>query len=162
MTIDYGLGTPREDGRSSGQSLVEFSLAFLVFLVIVFGIVDFGRGIYQFNAVSQSAREIARVTSVHPCLTAPCVFPSGVLNPAAYSNETKAVINVQKGLVPSLGNPVITCAHSSGSALAAGEPCDVSEDSIKVVIVAPFKAITPPMNALAAWNMQGSSSAQIQ
>lgn len=147
--------------RSGGQSLVEFSLAILVFLIIVFGIVDFARGIYQFNAVSQSAREIARVTSVHPCLAKPCVFPGGVLNPAAYSAQTQEVINVQKGLVPSLGDPVITCVHASGTALGSGEPCNVSEDSIKVVIVAPFKTVTPPLSAL-VWNMQGSSSAQLQ
>ena len=156
------VATPVSTARSHGQSLVEFSLAFLVFLVIVFGVVDFGRGIYQFNAVSQSAREIARVTSVHLCQAPPCVFPSGVLNPAAYSAQTQEVINVQKGLVPSLGDPVITCVHASGTALASGEPCNFSEDSINVVIVAPFKPVTPPMSALVAWDMQGTSSAQIQ
>lgn len=148
--------------RSLGQGLVEFSLAILVFLVIVFGVVDFGRGIYQFNAVSQSAREIARATSVNLCASAPCVFVGGVLNPAAYSPETLAVIDVQKELVPGLGDPVITCVHQSGTALGSSEPCNQHEDSIKVVVVSPFKPITPPMSAWVQWNLQGSSSAQIQ
>lgn len=150
------------ESRSYGQALVEFALALVVFLALLFGVIDFGRGIYQFNAVSQSAREIARVTSVHLCQSAPCTFPGGVLSPANYSAETQAVIGVQKGLVPGLGNPVITCVHSSGTALGAGEPCDVSEDSLNVVIVAPFKALTPPMSAWAGWDLKGSSSAQIQ
>lgn len=153
---------PTNDTRRTGQALVEFALAVGVFLMILFGVVDFGRGIYQFNAVSQSAREIARVTSVHLCQTQPCSFPGGVLNPANYSAQTQDAINVQKGLVPSLADPVITCVHASGTALAVGEPCDLSEDSINVVIVAPFKALTPPMSAWVAWDMKGSSSAQIQ
>jgi len=49
-----------------GQALVEFSLALIVFLVLLMGILDLGRGIYMFNGVSQAAREIARVTSVYP------------------------------------------------------------------------------------------------
>lgn len=150
----------KHDGH--GQALVEFSLAILVFLVILFGVVDFGRAIYQFNGVSQAAREIARVTSVHPCAAKPCVFTGGVLNPADYSLQTQDVINVQKGLIPSLGDPVITCVHASGTALGSSEPCDISEDSFNVVIFAPFKALTPPMSAWVQWDMKGASNAQIQ
>ena len=58
----------RRDHR--GQALVEFALVIIVFLVILMGIVDFGMAIYKFNGVSQAAREIARVTSVHPCAIA--------------------------------------------------------------------------------------------
>jgi hypothetical protein len=155
------------DSWSRGQGLVEFSLAIVAFLAILFGVVDFGRGIYQFNAVSQAAREIARVTSVHLCAaieTIPpsqCVFAGGVLNPADYSAETQDVINVQKGLIPSLAEPVITCVHASGAPLGS-EPCDITKDSLNVVIVAPFKAVTPPMSAWVQWDMKGASSAQIQ
>ena len=148
--------------RSRGQSLVEFSLAILVFLVLVFGVVDVGRGIYQYNAVSQSAREIARATSANLCAAPPCVFVGGILNPAAYSPETQAAINVQKGLVPSLGDPVISCVHATGTALDPSEPCIQTEDSIQVVIFSPFRPVTPPMNALVELKLQGNSSAQIQ
>ncbi len=52
-------------GRS-GQGLVEFAIVIPVFLVILMGVVDLGRGIYMYNGVAEAAREIARVTSVHP------------------------------------------------------------------------------------------------
>jgi Flp pilus assembly protein TadG len=141
------------NGRSAGQALVEFSLAFVVFSMLVFGIVDFGRAIYQFNAVSQAAREIARVTSVHP--------GTDFTNPAGRSPETNAVIGVQQGLVPGLvvAPDAIKCVDTSG---AVHTPCDFSKDSVRVVVTAPFKAFTPPMNAWVAWDMKGSSSVQIQ
>ena len=45
-------------GAGRGQALVEFSLAVTVFLLLVMAIVDFGRGIYMYNGVSQAAREV--------------------------------------------------------------------------------------------------------
>ncbi len=138
---------------SRGQALVEFSLAFVVFAMIVFGIVDFGRAIYQFNAVSQAAREIARVTSVHPGVDFTTV--------AGRSPESNAVIATQMHLVPGLivAPDAIECVDAGGTVQAT---CNYSEDSVRVVVTAPFKAFTPPMNTWSAWDMKGSSSVQIQ
>ena len=80
----------RRHGDERGQSLVEFSMVIIVFLVILMGIVDFGMAIYKYNGVSQAAREIARVTSVHPCATAGALTcsPGG-------SAETAQVVSTQ-------------------------------------------------------------------
>ena len=139
--------------RSEGQALVEFSLAFVVFSMLVFGIVDFGRAIYQFNAVSQAAREIARVTSVHP--------GTDFTTPAGRSPETNDVIVVQMKLVPGLvvAPDAIKCVDTAGTVQTS---CTFSEDSVRVVVTAPFKAVTPPMSAWSAWEMKGLSSVQIQ
>jgi Flp pilus assembly protein TadG len=144
------------NGRSRGQALVEFSLAFVVLSMLVFGIVDFGRAIYQYNAVSQAAREIARVTSVHPG-TGPGYFTT----PGGRSAETNAVIDVQKGLVPGLivAADAIKCIDPAG---AEHSPCNFAEDSVRVTVTAQFKAVTPPMNAMSPWDMKGASSVQIQ
>jgi Flp pilus assembly protein TadG len=53
----------RRGGRS-GQALVEFALVIPVFLLLLFGVVDFGRLIYMNSTVSQAAREGARLASV--------------------------------------------------------------------------------------------------
>lgn len=139
--------------RTPGQALVEFSLAFIVFAVLVFGVIDFGRGIYQYNAVSQAAREIARVTSVHP--------GTDFTTPAGRSAETNAVIDVQRNLIPGLvvAPNAIQCVDTSGVVQAT---CDFSKDSVKVTVTAPFRAITPPMSAMGGWDMHGTSSVQIQ
>ena len=89
----------REQER--GQALVEFSLAIVIFLVLMMAIVDLGRGIYMFNGVSQAAREIARVASVHPGTT-------------FGGPEITAVVSTQKGLIPNLGNPTFACVDIDG------------------------------------------------
>jgi hypothetical protein len=58
----------RRDQR--GQSLVETALVLPILLVILMGIFDFGRAIFAFNAVSNSAREAARVAIVNQNATA--------------------------------------------------------------------------------------------
>jgi len=47
-----------------GQSLVEFSLILPMFLVLLFGLVDFGRAFYTWLLVTNAAREGARVAAV--------------------------------------------------------------------------------------------------
>ena len=53
----------RPAGR--GQALVEFALAFPVFILIVFGLVDVGRLVYAYNTLSDAAREGARIAAVN-------------------------------------------------------------------------------------------------
>ena len=74
--------------RDAGQGLVEFALAITVFLVLVMGVVDLGRAVYQYNGGAEAARELARVTSVHPG------------SPLGASAETTDVLRTQRGLVP--------------------------------------------------------------
>jgi Flp pilus assembly protein TadG len=50
---------------SRGQSLVEFSLVFPVFVLVVLGIFDGGRLIYAYNTVSNASRDAARVAIVN-------------------------------------------------------------------------------------------------
>jgi Flp pilus assembly protein TadG len=53
----------RRDQR--GQSMVEFALASVVFFTLIFGIIQFGRAVFQYNTVSSLAQEGARWASVH-------------------------------------------------------------------------------------------------
>lgn len=50
--------------RSAGQSLVEVAFVLPVLLIVLLGLFDFGRAIYAYNAVSNAAREAARVAIV--------------------------------------------------------------------------------------------------
>ena len=51
--------------RSLGQSLVEFALILPILLILLFGILDFGRAIFAYNSVSNAARSGARVAIVN-------------------------------------------------------------------------------------------------
>ena len=132
--------------RDRGQALVEFSLTLIVFLVLIMAVVDLGRGIYMFNGVSQAAREIARVTSVHPGTS------------LGNSAETAAVVATQKGLIPNLANPTFSCVDIDDTPVSG--PCP-SGMRVKVTIVAPYRAVTPLLGLAGTFNLSSASSVQI-
>ena len=53
----------RKDER--GGTLVEFSIAATVFLLLLFGVVEFGRALWTHNALTDAARRGARYAVVH-------------------------------------------------------------------------------------------------
>ena len=133
-----------------GQALVEFSLAVIVFLVLVMGVVDFGMSIYKYNGVSQAAREIARVASVHQG----SYF--GVSTPIT------TVVATQQNLIPGLGSPTFACTDVDGATVALQDDKCPTSAFVSVSVTAPYQAVTPLLGLLGTWTMQGSSSAQIQ
>lgn len=54
----------RSKSSDSGQSLVEFALILPIFLLLLFGIIDLGRGVYAYNTIQNAAREGTRVAIV--------------------------------------------------------------------------------------------------
>ena len=136
--------------RSRGQGLVEFALALPIFLVLLMGVFDLGRGIYMYNGVSEAAREIARVTSVHPGTT------------LGNSTETAAVVATQKTLIPNLGNPTFSCVDIDGSVSTLSATSCLPGQQVKVVIVAPYSPVTPILGLVGTWNMQSTSAVSIQ
>lgn len=138
--------------REGGQALVEFSLSILIFLVLLMGVVDFGRAIYQYNGVSQAAREIARVTAAHP--------GADFRVDGGRSAETRAVIATQKGLIPDLRDPIIKCVDIAGTEKLS--EC-IEGDWIQVRINAPYTPITPILGLAGTWDFFSSStSVQLQ
>ena len=131
-----------------GQALVEFALAITVFLFLMMAIVDFGRGIYQYNGVSQAAREIARTTSVHPG------------TPLGASTNAVDTLAVQQRLVPNLEDPTFSCVSTETFAVVS-RAC-VPGDLVRVEVTAPFKPITPLLGAFGPFDLKGSSTVEIQ
>jgi Flp pilus assembly protein TadG len=54
----------RRSLRERGQAVVEFGLIALIFFGLMCGIIDFGRGIWHYNVLSNATREGARYASV--------------------------------------------------------------------------------------------------
>ena len=48
-----------------GQALVEFAMVGLIFFIVVFGTIDVGRAVWNYNTLSQATREGARFAVVH-------------------------------------------------------------------------------------------------
>jgi len=57
----------------SGQALVEFALASMLFFTIIFGTLDLGRVVYQYSMLQNSIRQGARYAKVDPTNTAEIV-----------------------------------------------------------------------------------------
>jgi hypothetical protein len=66
MTVPTIARVPRR--RRSGQGLVEFALVLPLMLLLIMGVVDFGRGIFAFNEVADAAREGGRTGIVNQTL----------------------------------------------------------------------------------------------
>jgi len=70
----------------AGQSLVEFAMILPLMLVMLFGLVDFGRAFYTWLVITNAAREGARVGAVQQ--------PSGAINTRI--TESASGINMAK------------------------------------------------------------------
>jgi hypothetical protein len=79
-----------------GQTIVEFTLIFLLFLMLLFGIAEGGRLVYNFGIVSQAAREGVRYASVRG---GTCKLPGGSSCAAAETEIKNYVIGRAMGLL---------------------------------------------------------------
>ena len=126
------------------------------FLVLLMGVVDFGMAVYKFNGVSQAAREIARVTSVHPCVVRTLSRATRGTPPARRRRQWLAT---QKGLVPALSYPAYSCVDEPGAPVAPVPATSASTPSRSQsrLHIGP---VTPLLGLIGTWTMKGSSSAQ--
>lgn len=75
--------------REGGQALVEFSLVSLVFFMLIFGMIDVGRAVWNYNTLAQATREGTRYAIVHGANSSD---PSGPVS----DNENKIEDVVEK------------------------------------------------------------------
>ena len=132
--------------RGRGQALVEFAMTVVLFLVLVMGILDFSRGIFMWNGVSEAAREIARVTSVHPG------------SPLGTSTETQQIVASQRSVFFNLDNPTFRCVAIDGSTISG--TCQPGS-WVKVTITGTYTPVSPPLIFLIG-HIQLSSTSSIQ
>jgi hypothetical protein len=134
--------------RMRGQTLVEFSLGIIVFLTVLTALIDLARAAYIYNGVSEAAREIARVTSLHP--------GSGSLGT---STETAATVATEQGIVPGLTVSSYACVDLAGSAVSG--TCQPGS-WVRVTVIAAFQPVLPLLAAFGPINVASVSSARIQ
>lgn len=146
--ISRRLARHRTDA-ARGQALVEFAMTVVLFILLVMGVLDFGRAIFMYNGLSQASRELARVTSVHPG------------TPLGTSAQTAAVIADQESLVPDLD---VTAADFSCEDVD-GDPVTtacLTGNWVRVDLSASYTPVTPMLTfILGTIDLQSSSSVQI-
>lgn len=110
-----------------GQSLVEFALILPLFLLIVTGLFDVGRAVFQENTLAYAAREGTRYAIVHG---------SGSSDPVWPGNPTPVVNAVRRA---ALGVPNVTVVASWE--IRNGSACYERGCSVTVDATAPFVPI---------------------
>jgi hypothetical protein len=131
----------------SGQGLVEFSFAITLFIFVLMGTIDLGRAAYQYNGVAEAARELARVTSVHPGSS------------LGESDETAETLGTQRALVPGLGSPTFACVDIAGAVVSGG--CRPGS-WVRVTVSSSFFPVTPVASLLGTIVLTSSASAKIE
>jgi Flp pilus assembly protein TadG len=124
--------------RQAGATTVEFALVMLMFLMVVFGIMDFSRLLYSWNTANEVAREGARYAVV-------CADPG--------SNER--VLAKMQALMPDItGSNINVVWEPAGCTAADCEAVTVSLSGLK------FQWVSPLPGALGqpAWTLPGFST----
>ncbi len=128
--------------------MVEMALVLPVFLAVVMGIIEFGRGMWVGNMVTNAAREGARIAvldgstnaQIHQAITDFLTTSVGVV---------AADVQITIAITPAPGNPapVTECSNCQ------------SRDLIAVTVTMPFNSIAlVPGSYLAATNLTGRSA----
>ena len=107
----------------TGQSMVEFALVGMTFFIILFGVFDLGRAVYQYNMLSSSAREGARA--------------------AVLQNNTDADV-IDRAVQSSAGLLTSGDVTISGSRTCSAVPCP----SVTVTVSHNFSPVTPLIGTL--------------
>jgi Flp pilus assembly protein TadG len=125
-------------GREDAQSLTEFALILPIFVILVFGIIDFGMGLRAYITVAQATREGARYGIVG---NPPGTFSaggSGSCNGSTSTNVVGKVCSTMNGLdLTDIQTVTVTCPDT-----ATSPPCDPG-DSVRVHAEYRYQYITP-------------------
>jgi Flp pilus assembly protein TadG len=122
--------------RKPGQAIVEFALTSLVFLMIVFGTIDFGRAIFTAVTLHNAVREGARYGKVHP-------------------TESGTIQTMVSDRVDNTGSTV-------GSVGVSCNPSCTSGNSMTVTASIPFQAITQQLLGIDPFTLSSSSTVDIE
>ncbi len=132
-----------------GSALVEFAIASTVALTMIFGIIDFGRGLYTYHLVANAARAGSRYAMVRgsTCAVAGCPVTSG------------QVQTYVRGLAPGIDTSSLTVVATwPGGATCLGASTAGPGCPVTVTVTYPFKFMVP---LLPGFTMNMSSASQM-
>ncbi|NND14040.1 MAG: pilus assembly protein [Acidimicrobiia bacterium] len=127
---------PARTYEDEGAAMLEFALVFVVFLVVVFGIVDFGLAISANTQISNAGREGARMAT----LVSDPVAVEQRIRDSASGQLNPALLTVTIECVEPGGNP---CVKASVSAPAGDLRNAEPGDKARITVGYPYTLLTP-------------------
>jgi Flp pilus assembly protein TadG len=145
----------RYNSSEKGSMMLEFALTVALFLVMLFGIVDFGRALYTYHFLSNAAREATRYAAVRgstcgddgSCATSNSA--SGTAGPTTLTDIQDYVTSITP---PGIGSSQITttaCGIQGGTKCADSTPAFCATTSnepgctVQVKVSYPFGFLVP-------------------
>jgi Flp pilus assembly protein TadG len=142
------MGRWRED---QGSSLIEFSLVALMFIVLLFGIVEMGRMVLVYTSIANAARAGARYAIVHGAHRT----GSGVNGPSGPGSATQVQTVVQNfasvGLLDT-SKLTITVSYSNGNSVGS---------TVSVTVTYPYDPLVTYFNSMLSTTMASTSQGVI-
>jgi len=148
----HGLAAPdqaheQRRRRQSAQSLTEFALILPVLMLILLGVVDFGRVFYYWTSIANAAREGARYGITHPtAITPTCkADPSNIKYRVKQEAGTTVVLadpNIAVYWVDATTG-VRTDAAANCNPLPGDQRIYQNPNALRVDVSYDFRAITP-------------------
>jgi Flp pilus assembly protein TadG len=124
-----------------GSATFEYAIVIMMCLLIIFGIVDFGRALYAYHFISNAAREGTRYASVRGNT---CNLPSAC--PATPADITNFVKSVPQGINPA--SVTVTSTWTNPNTLAiCGAQQNYPGCGIQVEVDYRFRFLFPLMPA---------------
>jgi TadE-like protein len=128
--------------RGTGQALVEFAMVIPLFLIVVFGVLDLGRGIWAMDTAAHAASEATRFAIVHGgtgtdpsiCHVGPMslVTPLPASPTCPFPSPSKQMIYdvaTSSALASGGGVTVTACYANPASTVVANRTCVGNTDS---------------------------------
>jgi hypothetical protein len=130
--------------RTRGQALVEFALVIPLFLLVLFGIIDMARFVWNSNSLNETAREAARQGTV-------ARRPVDCLGLGRVACVQVLVQHRITGVAVATGDIAVVCYRipNNGSLPSDGAQADTcgtewqGGDLVRVQISTPFTTVTP-------------------
>jgi len=154
-------------GIQRGQALVEFAFVFPIIALLAFAFVDIGRAVFNYNTLTNAARQAARVAIVNQVdpASAPwdCVANKPVQNPVAPNwtfRGCAVAAGAALGVTPA--DVSISYAAPPGTTIECSTSLNVG-CIVTVTVVNDYFAITPVAGSLiGAMTMTATSSMPIE
>ena len=119
--------------RQRGTAMFEFAIVVVILLMLMFGMVDFGRALYSYHFISNAAREGTRYAIVR----------GATATPVASAADIQAFVgNVPQGIDPAMLTVTPTWTNPNGLAICGGTQ-NYPGCAIQVRVDYTFKFIFP-------------------
>lgn len=160
----------RRDPHELGQTMVEFALVIIIVLLLMVGILDFGRVVFASNDASHAARDAVRQASVSPLDCDSIYFvvqhqtqgQSAVTASVEHRSAPSADPNAGWASICPAYDPAITYDDDPTTGVLSAAAAGIGEE-VRVVINNDVALATPLMSNLVGGSLSvgGSSSMAI-